>query len=72
MRCLSKLPKLSESPAEAAEEGLQTEKEKKRSKAEKGRGGGNAREGKEKYKVAGREDEFSLLQDPPKHVPALS
>lgn len=55
-------------PPVAAEEGLRTETEKKRSKAAE-----RDKKEREGEKVTeGDGDEFSLLQGPPKHVPALS
>lgn len=53
----------------AAGEGLLTETEKKRSNAAKGEG---KKRGKEKRVREGGDDEFSLLQGRPRHVPALS
>lgn len=54
----------------AAEEGLRTETEKKRNKAVRGKG--TKKKGKEKRVREGDDDEFSLLQGRPRHVPALS
>lgn len=53
----------------AAWEAVLTEKEKKRSNAAKGEG---KKRGKEKRLREGGDDEFSLLQGHPRHVPALS
>lgn len=61
---IPKLPKISQTPPAAAEEGLWTATEKNRNKAKN--------KGKKKKCKGGDEDEFSLLQGPPRHVPALS
>lgn len=47
-----------------------TETEKKRSNTAKGEG--SKKTGKEKRVRGGGDDEFSLLQGRPRHVPALS
>lgn len=59
-----KLPKTCQTPPAAAGEGLQTATEKKSNKAKN--------KGKTTKCKGGDEDEFSLLQGRPRHVPALS
>lgn len=68
---MSKLPNISQTPPVAAGEGFLTETEKKTNNREKGRGGVK-KKGKQKRVREGGDDELSLLQGRPRHVPALS